>query len=358
MNGFAPMVELEGRCIGPGRPVFVIAEIGINHNGDLDLARRSVDAAAEAGADCVKFQTFRAEEFMADRELEYEYLSAGTPVREKMYEMFKRLELPFAWHRTLFEHARSRGLVPLTSVADPLCVEAALEAGAGAFKLASEDLINLPLLDSVAARGLPLILSTGMADEEEIADALDVLRRRGADRTIFLHCVSLYPTRDEETNLRRMTALARVTGAVTGYSDHTLGSEACLAAVALGACVLEKHFTLDRSLPGPDHSLSADPWELADLVRSVRRVEAMLGGESLEIAAREREFRHAFRRSVVAARPLRRGTVLTADDLTLKRPGSGLRAREIPRLLGRVLDRDLPGDAQIAWGMLQTERNS
>jgi N,N'-diacetyllegionaminate synthase len=349
----AQTIHIENRLIGPGHPVFIIAEIGVNHNGDKDLAKRTIAAAARAGADCVKFQTWRTEEFMADRDLVYEYASPQGLVREKMYDMFKRLELPLQWHRELFDHARSLGLVPLTSVADSISTDAALEAGAKALKLASEDLINLPLLEYVATKDVPLILSTGMADELEIRDALDIMNRHHAlPRTIFLHCVSLYPTKDDEANVLRMQAIQELTGCIPGYSDHTTGPEACLGAVALGACVLEKHFTLDKGLPGPDHAMSADPGELAAIVTAVRRMEAMVGRKSLDIPPREQEIRHTFRRSVVAARPLQKGTVLTAADLSLKRPGTGLRAREIPKLLGRVLDSDVAADTRITWDII------
>lgn len=349
-------IQIENRLIGQGHPVFIIAEIGVNHNGDKDLAKRTIEAAARAGADCVKFQTWRAEEFMADRDLEYEYFSKGGLVKEKMYDMFKRLELPLQWHRELFEHARSLGLVPLTSVADPLSTDAALEAGVNALKLASEDLINLPLLEYVATKDVPLILSTGMADEIEIRDALDIMKRHNVlVRTIFLHCVSLYPTKDDEASLLRMQAIQELTGCIPGYSDHTTGPEACVGAVALGACVLEKHFTLDKGLPGPDHAMSADPVELGAIVKAVRRMEDMLGNKTLDLPSRELEFRHVFRRSVVAAQALQKGARLAATDVALKRPGSGLRAREIPKLIGRVLNRDVAADTQISWDMLQKE---
>ncbi|MBM9538350.1 N-acetylneuraminate synthase family protein [Desulfobulbus alkaliphilus] len=348
-------IQIENRLIGPGHPVFIIAEIGVNHNGDKDLAKRTIEAAARVGADCVKFQTWRTEEFMADRELEYEYVSGGGLVKEKMYDMFKRLELPLQWHQELFDHARSLGLVPLTSVADPLSTDAALEADVKALKLASEDLINLPLLEYVAAKDVPLILSTGMADEIEIRDALDIMKRHHAlPRTIFLHCVSLYPTKDDEANLLRMQVIQELTGCIPGYSDHTVGPEACLSAIALGACVLEKHFTLDKGLPGPDHAMSADSIELGAIVNAVRRMEVMLGNKTLDIPPREQEFRHVFRRSVVAAHALQKGTRLAATDVVLKRPGSGLRAREIPKLLGCVLNRDVVADAQITWEMFET----
>ena len=350
---FSKQIEIEGRCIGPGHPVFFIAEIGLNHNGDMDLAKRTVEAAAKAGADCVKFQTFRTEEFMADRDIEYEYNSGGVVVKEKMYDMFKRLELPFAWHQELFDYARSLGLVPLTSVADHICVDIALKAGVKALKLASEDLINLPLLKYVAAKGIPLILSTGMADEIEIRDAMKIIGRfDGVAKTIFLHCVSLYPVEDTEANLLRMRTLQDLTQSIVGYSDHTEGPEACLGAVALGACILEKHFTFQKNLPGPDHEMSADPGELNELVRMVRRLEKMLGGNNLKISEREAEIRNSFRRSIVASTDLPSGKVLEIGDLALKRPGNGIRPRQFSELIGKNLTHALRKNDQLKPEMM------
>ncbi|WP_338668955.1 N-acetylneuraminate synthase family protein [Pseudodesulfovibrio methanolicus] len=346
-SDFARTLTLGERVVGPGHPVFIIAEVGVNHNGDMDLAKKMVDVAADAGADCVKFQTFRSEEFMADRDMIYEYRNRGETVRESMYEMFKRLEFPLERHRELFDYARSKGVVPLTSVADPICMRAAIESGATALKLASEDLINLPLLGAVAAQGLPLILSTGMADEREVRDAMEILYENGCMDTAFLHCVSLYPTPDSEANLARMRDVANLTGAVTGYSDHTSGVEACLAATALGARILEKHFTLDRGMTGPDHAFSADPVEFRALVEGVRRVERQMGAGGLVPGPVEEHFRHEFRRSVVAARDLPAGAVLGPDDLALKRPGNGIHPRDMRSLCGRTLKAALRKDEQL-----------
>lgn len=339
--------EIEGRAIGDGKPVFVIAEIGVNHNGDLALAKECVRSAASCGVDAVKFQTFRAEEFMADRELVYTYESGGGIVQEKMFDMFKRLELPAAWHEELFVYARAAGVVPLTSVADAASADMVAGIGAGALKLSSEDFINLPLMEHAARSGIPLLLSTGMADEEEVDDVLAILGAARCHQACFLHCVSVYPTRDEEVGLRRMRAIKEKVCGPVGYSDHSLGIEACVGAVALGACVLEKHFTLDRALPGPDHALSSDPAEMRRLVEAVRRTERMLGDGRIAPSVSERETRSQFRRSVVAARALKRGHVIGRDDLQLKRPGTGLRAREMPMLLGGVLRRDIGEDEII-----------
>jgi N-acetylneuraminate synthase/N,N'-diacetyllegionaminate synthase len=242
--------------------------------------------------------------------------------------------------------------MPLTSVADIESAEAVDELGISAFKLSSEDLINLPLLEHVAKKRKPLLLSTGMADEEEVDDALRILDRHGCRDVVFLHCVSVYPTPSDEANLLRMRALAdKVCGAV-GYSDHTLGITAAIAAVALGACVIEKHFTLDRGMPGPDHYLSSGPDEFAALVAAVRETEKMLGKKRLEPSATERRTRLQFRRSIVANRDLPKGHVLSGGDLALKRPGSGLRAREMGSIVGRRLARAVAKDQRITYKSL------
>jgi N-acetylneuraminate synthase/N,N'-diacetyllegionaminate synthase len=350
---FLKRFQIENRWVGEGEKCFVIAEIGVNHNGDISLGKKIIDAAVACGVDCVKFQSFRAEEFMADRELEYHYVSKGEAVKEKMFDMFKRLELTEKAHIELFEYARKKGVIPLTSVADPESASLALQVGVGALKLASEDLINLPLLDYVSKLSLPLILSTGMANEEEIEDALKILEKNKKSDVQFLHCVSVYPTPDMEVGLRRMLALRQKTGASVGYSDHSLGIEASVGAVALGATLIEKHFTTDRNLEGPDHALSSDPEEMTALVKSIRRMESFLGQENLAPSpTEEAKSRKEFRRSLVASKDFPAGHRLIEGDLCLKRPGTGLRARELPLLLGKTLNQPLKTDEAIAWDHL------
>jgi len=338
---FRSTIRIGSREVGLSHPVFVIAEIGVNHNGDIELAREMVRSAAECGVDCVKFQTFRAEEFMATRGVEYCYNSAGRAVTEDMYDMFSRLELPASWHVQLFDYARELGLIPLTSVADPLSAKVAEEAGSVAYKLASEDLINLPLLKHMATMGRPLLLSTGMADEQEIDDAIKILQNNNLDRVLFFHCVSVYPTPDDEVRLGRMLALSKKIGTPVGYSDHSLGITASIAAVALGACAIEKHFTTDRNLEGPDQALSSNPEEMKELVDEIRRVERMRGAiksETLSPSPTEMKLRGSFRRSLVAANDLPAGTEISQGDLLLQRAGiEGIRYRDKEQLLGKKL---------------------
>jgi len=337
------VVAIGDRRVGVGEPVFIIAEAGVNHNGDPDMARKLVDAAAEAGADCVKFQTFRTDEFFADRGQTYTYSSAEGPKTERLGEMFRRLELPPEWHRELFERAWQRGLIPLSSVADQQSAEIVEQAGAPAFKVASDDMVNFPLLAYLATRRKPVILSTGMADLDEVERAVEVLR---PVPVIMLHCVSLYPTPDEEANLKRMVALRERFHLPVGFSDHTLGITAALGAVALGAVTIEKHFTLSRQLPGPDHALSADPEEFTQLVREVRRLERMLGAGSLAPGQRQAEARKEMRRTIVATQAVAPGATLTREMVALKRAaGGGPSPLLLEQLLGRRVRASLhPGE--------------
>ncbi|NDV26704.1 N-acetylneuraminate synthase family protein [Desulfovibrio sp. JC010] len=338
--------EIEDRKSGP---VYLIAEIGINHGGDYALALETIDAAVGAGADAVKFQSFKADEFMSDKDLLYSYEENGVVVRESMYDMFKRLELPVEWHMDLKNYAESKGVDFLSSAADKASANLLVEMGVSAIKLASEDLINYPLLKHIATLGQPVILSTGMAEEWEIEKALDEL---AAVDVMLLHCVSLYPTPLNQGNLLRIKSLKKKFGKVVGYSDHTMGIEAAELAVALGAVCVEKHFTLDRTLPGPDHSFSCTPDELKELRVRLDRAVDMLGNGAFAPGEEECKARLDFRRSIVAARPLKAGTVLSEDDLHLQRPHTGIHPVEMEKLVGRKLSVDVEEREQLSWNFL------
>ncbi|MSQ55900.1 MAG: N-acetylneuraminate synthase [Betaproteobacteria bacterium] len=330
-------VHIAGRAVGPGQPVYIAAEIGINHNGDLELARRMIDAAAGAGADAVKFQNYRTEDFVSDRSLVHEYENGGRMVRESQYDMFKRYELRRESLRDLSDHCRARGVTFFSTpsgedgIADLLAVKAPL------LKNGSDYLTNLPLIRAMARTGLPTALSTGMATAEEIRDAVEAFRGAGNDQLIVLHCTSTYPAPDEEVNLRRIPALAAACRALVGLSDHSFGTTAAIGSVAMGACFVEKHFTLDKRLPGPDHRFSSDPEEFAQLVQGVRAIERQLGTERIGPAPSEIEGRAGFRLSCVAARDLPAGHVLQQADVAFRRPGTGLPPKAIDQVLGRKL---------------------
>lgn len=353
MASHVKTIALGNRTVGDGCPAFIIAEMSGNHDGRMDVARAIVDMAVKAGADCVKLQTYHAEEFMGDRTITYKYRVGEREIEEPMYAMFKRLELDATAHAEIFSYVRGRGLVPLSSAADAEAVDLLRKLNIPAIKLASEDVINHPLLAHAARAGLPLLLSTGMADEHEIEQALQVIAAEGNPPLVLLHCISMYPTPDAETNLRRIVALRERFGTLVGFSDHTKGDTACLAAISLGACVIEKHVTLDRSRVGPDHRFSSDPSEFERLVAGIRRVESQLGKGGLEPSPGEAQSRKDFRRSVVASRDIPAGTVLTREMLRLKKVGKGLHPRELPRLAGRRVSRAVHVDEPIDSDVLE-----
>lgn len=347
----APAIILAGRTIARGRPTLVIAEGGVNHNGRLDRALRLADAAADAGADAFKVQVFRAEELAAAHAPPAGYQRRAGAVSQR--EMLRSLELSDADLLNLSEHCRRRKLLFLATPFGTGDVQRAAAAGVSAIKIASTDLTNTPLLHAAGRTGLPLIVSTGAATEEEIRAAVAYLERldvRG--RLVLLHCVSSYPTPLESANLRAIASLEAAFGLPCGFSDHTLSEQAGAWAVAAGACVLEKHLTLDRGADGPDHALSLDPAGLREYVSQVRAVEAALGSGRLGMSAIEEEVRRVARRSVVAARDLPAGAVLSAELLALKRPGGGIPPTDLERLIGRTLRVPVPRDAPLSWELL------
>ena len=335
----ADPVTLADRLVGPGQRVLVVAEAGVNHNGDPALAARLVDAAADAGADAVKFQTFRAEDVVAGGTPKAVYQTERTGVEESQLEMLQGLELGVEVWASLVERCRARSLLFLSTPFDDRSLELLAGLGVPGLKIASPDLVNPFLLEAAARTGLPLLVSTGLATMAEVEEALAVLRAADAAGVVFLHCVSAYPAPVEDANLRTIPAMAERLGVPIGYSDHTLGPEAALAAVALGACVVEKHLTLDRTLPGPDHAASSEPGELADLVRSIRAIEASLGDGVKRPAPSEEANRSVVRRSIAAARDLDAGTVLERGMLTALRPGTGIPPGRAAEVVGRSLMR-------------------
>jgi N,N'-diacetyllegionaminate synthase len=342
-------VEIARRKIGPGQPCFVIAEAGVNHNGDLATAQELVRQARLAGADCVKFQTFKAERVAAGTAPKAAYQLRSTNPAESQFAMLRKLELSEGDHRVLLAQCRDEGIVFLStpySVADAELLHALDVPG---FKIASGQLIELPFLAALARFNRPVILSTGMATLAEVTEAVATLRRHGNTQLVVLQCTTNYPSRIADTNLRAMMTMAQATGAFTGYSDHTEGITACLAAVALGACVIEKHFTLDRNLPGPDHRCSSEPAELAALVRGIRDVEISLGDGVKRPAETELANLTGVRRSIATARDLPAGHMLGERDLQFLRPASGLPPHDWDRVVGRRTTTALTGGTLLAW---------
>jgi len=341
--------RLGARTIGGDAPCFVIAEAGVNHNGDPAKALDLVRAAAAAGADAVKFQTFRAKELVGASARKAAYQVANTGGGESQLTMLERLELGPQVFRELKHEAEKLGLVFLSTPFDRVSAHLLADLGVVGFKLGSGDLTNLPFLTEIAAFGRPMILSSGMATLDEVEDAVATLHAGGCYDVAMLHCVSSYPAPIDQTNLRAMDSLRLAVGGPVGMSDHSMGWEVTLAAVARGAKVIEKHLTLDRTLPGPDHAASIEPHELKQMMTQIRLVESALGDGVKRPAPCERDTAEVARRSVVAARDLAAGTRITAADLAIKRPGTGIEPRHYVALAGRTLKRAVNADEPLHW---------
>ena len=340
------------RRIGAGAPVFIVAEAGVNHNGDPALARRLVDAAAECGADAVKFQTFRVDALLTRGAPKAGYQVETTGAGESQRDMLARLELSLEVLAELKDRAAKHGLVFFSAPFDEESADVLEALGVALFKVPSGEITNLPLLRHVAAKARPMILSTGMSSLEEVEQAVAAIRSAGDPPLAVLHCLSAYPAPAGEVNLRAMDDLTVRCGCPVGFSDHTPGIEIAIAAVARGACIIEKHLTLDKALAGPDHRASLDPPEFADMVRAIRAVETALGDGLKRAMPSELDTRRVARKSLVAARALGAGTRLAAEDVLIKRPGIGISPADLDRALGRRLIRDVAADEVIGWDAL------
>ena len=353
MDGVVTTVRIGGHTVGHGYPCFIVAEAGVNHNGDVERAFQLVEAAKEAGADAVKFQMFKAEQLASAAAPKAKYQVRTTGAAESQLAMLRKLELSADAHRALMESCAHHSILFLSSPFDESAADALEALDVAAFKIPSGELTNLPFLAHVAAKRRPMIVSTGMATLEEVEAGVRTIADAGNDEVILLHCVSNYPTAPGDTNLRAMATMAAACHAPVGFSDHTMGLEVALAAVALGAHVIEKHLTLDRSLPGPDHAASLEPNEFAAMVRGIRVVEAALGHGRKEPAASELDTAAVARKSIVAVRDLSAGTVLGRGMLTCKRPGTGLAPYRLSSLVGRVLRVDVEADTVLTEDMLR-----
>ncbi len=350
-----PDLVIAGRPIGPDHAAFVIAEAGINHNGCLDKALEMVAVARRAGADAIKFQTFKADEFVGDPGQTYTYRSQGKDVTESMLAMFRRHELPpEAWFAIKAECDR-QGVIFMSTPQNRSDLDLLLDVGVPAVKVGSDDFTNLPLLKSYATAGLPLILSCGMADLAEVHRSLDAVGAMAGYPTVLLLCTSQYPTPAKDVNLRKLGTLRAAFPMVPlGLSDHTIGPLASSLAAALGACVFEKHFTLSRDLPGPDHWFSEAPADLGQWVDSIRTAQTMLGCAEVCPTDAERDMRKIARRSVVALRRVVRGEAFTVENIAMRRPGTGLPAEMLEQVLGKIAVRDVGAGQPISMGDLAT----
>ncbi|MEG0752027.1 MAG: N-acetylneuraminate synthase [Oscillospiraceae bacterium] len=327
--------------------VFVIAEAGVNHNGDLNLAKKLVDAAVAAKADAVKFQTFIPERVVSTFAKKADYQIETTGDEESQLDMIRKLYLDFDDFRELFSYCRKKGIMFLSTPFDIDSLDFLMSIGMPIIKVPSGEVTNLPLLLAVAKKGKPVIMSTGMCEMDEIDYARRELLENGVPELTILHCNTEYPTPFEDANLKAMLDIRNRFGEAVGYSDHTLGIEAPIAAVALGASVIEKHFTLDRTMVGPDHSCSLEPDELAALVSAIRNIELALGSGVKTVSRSERKNKNIARKSIVAARRISAGDTLTEDDLDVKRPGGGVSPTLWFDVIGTVAIRDFEPDELI-----------
>jgi N,N'-diacetyllegionaminate synthase len=347
-----PPVTIGGHVIADGGRPFVIAEIGVNHNGDLELARRMVRAARDAGADCVKFQTFRAERVASTAAPKAPYQLRTTDTAESQVEMLRRLELPEVEHRALLELCDELGLVFMSSPYSVDDLEFLVDLGVPAIKIASALLVEPAMVRAAGRSGLPTIVSTGLATLDEVTEAVGTYRDAGGRDLILLQCTTDYPAAVADANLRAMATLRDEFNVPVGYSDHTAGFAVVVAAVALGACVIEKHFTTDRSLPGPDQAASADPSEFQTMVGAARDAAAALGHAEKAPTASERSNIAAMRRGLVAGVDIPAGTVLTEAMLATKRPATGIAPREIDVVIGSRARTTIAADTVLTWDLL------
>lgn len=344
---------ISGRPVGPGNPCYVIAEAGSNHNRDLDVARKLIDVAADAGCDAVKFQTYSGTTLYSKKTPRFDYLDdelASKPA----HELLDDIALPRDWQPILAQHCKDRNIEFMSSPFDRQAVDELDALDVGAMKIASFELVDLPFIRYAASKHRPLILSTGMANLGEIDEALTAAREGGSDEIALLQCASLYPAPAHVMNLRSIPTMAHAFGVPVGLSDHTIGTHVAVAAVALGACIVEKHYTLDRSMHGPDHPFAAEPHEMRDLVAHIRDAEAAFGdGVKRGPSSEEQEEMYAKgRRSVVAAMNIPKGTAITPDMLTVKRPGFGVKPKYIDVLVGRIARLDIEEDDIVTWDMV------
>jgi len=347
-------IKIGNKWIGSGEPCFIIAEAGSNHDGKLEQAKKLIDVAAKAGADAVKFQTFKAEKLYSRKTPTLSYLKKDRLLKkdESVWELIKKIEMPQKWHRPLADYCEKNGIIFLSTPFDLEAVDELEKIGLVAYKIASFEITHLPLLEYVAKKGKPIILSTGMADLADIELALDTIYRQGNRDVILLHCAVGYPCKYGDLNLRAIETMREAFQLPVGFSDHTLGIISDIAATVLGACVIEKHFTLDRNLSGPDHPFALEPNELRAMVEAIRDTEKALGSRVKKPTKSEQELYKLARRSLVAACNIPRGTKISKKMITVKRPGYGIHPKMMEIIVGRTAKVNIEEDDILTWEML------
>lgn len=341
-------IIINSHKINCGEPVFIIAEAGVNHNHQLDLALKLVDAAADAGANAVKFQTFKAEQVVTEAGVMAEYQKKNIGKTESQLDMLRKLEFMEDWYPKVIAHCKKRGIIFLSTPHGSFAsIDLLQKLGVPAFKFGSGDLTTLPILEYAAKFHKPIILGTGMATMAEVKEAMKVMKKAGNSKIIMLHCTTNYPCPPEEVNLRAMQTMIKELDVLVGYSDHTLGSQVPVMAVTLGACVIEKHLTLDNNMPGPDHKASADPKIFKKMAEEIRRVETVMGSPVKRPLPGEVKLQSVVRRSIVAVKDIKRGEKFSRDNIDLKRPGIGLASKYFSRIIGKTAKTDIKKDSLL-----------
>lgn len=341
-------IKIGDKFIGPNQPVFIIAEAGVNHNHRLDLALKLVDTAADAGANAVKFQTFKAEQVVTETGVMAEYQKKNIGKTESQLDMLRKLEFSESWYPKVIAHCKKRGIIFLSTPHGSFdSIDLLQKLGVSAFKFGSGDLTTLPILEYAAKFNKPIILGTGMATMSEVKEAIRVMKKAGNSKIIMLHCTTNYPCPPEEVHLRAMRTMMNELEVLVGYSDHTIGSQVPVMAVTLGACVIEKHLTLDNDMPGPDHKASANPAVFQKMVNEIRRIETIMGSPVKKPLPDEVKLRSIVRRSIVATKDIKRGEKFSRDNIDLKRPGTGLSSRYFSKIIGKKAKADIKKDSLL-----------
>ncbi|WP_444677798.1 pseudaminic acid synthase [Halomonas sp. E19] len=346
-------ISINGRVIGPSHAPYIIAELSANHNGKIETAMRIIEEAAKAGADAIKLQTYRPDTITLDSDLPDFQITEGLWKGRTLYELYEWAHTPWEWHQPLFEHARKFGITIFSSPFDTTAVDLLEELGAPAYKIASFEAVDLPLIEYVARTGKPMIISTGMADAEEIQEAIDAALGAGCEQLAILHCVSGYPAPPEDYNLRTIPDMVERFGLVTGLSDHTIDNTTAITSVALGASLVEKHFTLDRNGGGPDDSFSLEPAELAALCRDAKTAWQALG--KVDYGRKSSEQGNVkFRRSLYFVKDLKAGEIITEDAVRSVRPGYGLPPSHFKNILGKKVTKDVFAYTAVNNNLIET----
>ena len=346
-------VEIEDHPIGQGWPTFIIAEMSANHHQDFDRARRIIDAAASAGADAIKLQTYTPDTITIDCDEQHFWVGQGTLWEgQTLYDLYESAAMPWSWHPELQRHARDRGLLLFSTPFDPTAVNFLAELDVPAYKVASFEIVDLPLIKHIAEQAKPVIISTGMASLAEIDQAVRTVRDAGNDQLVLLKCTSAYPAPADEANLSTIPHLAESFGLPAGLSDHTMGCTTSVAAVALGATMIEKHLTLSRDHDGPDSAFSMEPAEFKEMVRAIRRTEQLIGDVRYGLTPEQTSNRD-FRRSLFVVEDVEAGEVLTPENVRSIRPGQGLHPRFLPDVLGRRAGRNLRRGTPLSWALVR-----